>query len=371
MLTSRPERYEGLAETGAEVLVCDTNSLVELRAAVQKRFRREEIAGVTTTSDFYVPFVAELTAWLGLPGNSVDAVSICRNKALLRERLAEAGVAQPRFVAVTDVVQVLEAVGGVGLPCIVKPADDSGSTNVLLCNTIDDAVAHAGRVLDVRANVRGLPTAGTVLVEEYIDGPEFSVELFDSFAGVTEKSVTDGPSFVEHRHVFPAVAEDVTAALVETARRAVAAAGMRLGPTHTELRLTPAGPVVIEVNPRLAGGMIPELIRLATGVDLVQQQLRLAVGLPLELTPRLSRAAAIQFLLADREGTLVAVDGIERARRVDGVDQVTLTARVGTPIRPARDAYDRLGYVIASHDDPRQACKILAAAVTEIDVRTE
>jgi len=124
-----------------------------------------------------------------------------------------------------------------------QPPTTPAPTNVLLCNTIDDAVAHAGRVLDVRANVRGLPTAGTVLVEEYIDGPEFSVELFDSFAGVTEKSGTDGPSFVEHRHVFPAVAEDVTAALVETARRAVAAAGMRLGPTHTELRLTPAGPV--------------------------------------------------------------------------------------------------------------------------------
>src|SRR5262249_53460192 len=89
MVTSRPERYAGLSDPAAEVLVCDTNSLVDLRAAVQKRFRREEIAGVTTTSDFYVPFVAELTGWLGLPGNSVDAVSTCRNKALLRERLSE------------------------------------------------------------------------------------------------------------------------------------------------------------------------------------------------------------------------------------------------------------------------------------------
>ncbi|EWM10352.1 pyridoxal-phosphate dependent enzyme [Kutzneria sp. 744] len=370
LLTSRPERYAGLAGTGAEVLECDTNSLVALRAAVQKRFRREEIAGVTTTSDFYVPFVAELTSWLGLTGNTVDAVTTCRNKALLRDCLAAAGIPQPKYVAVTDAAQVYAAVEQVGLPCVVKPADDSGSTNVLLCRTFDEALAQTERVLAVHANVRGLPTAGIALVEEYVDGPEFSVELFDSFAGVTEKSVTEGPCFVEHRHLFPARSEELSDALISAARRAVGAAGIRSGATHTELRLTATGPVVIEINPRLAGGMIPALIELATGVDLVAQQLRQAVGLPVELTPSRSRAAAIQFLLAEREGTLVAVDGVDRARSVDGVDQVAITTRAGAEIRPARDAYDRLGYVIASHEDPEQTTKILAAAVAEIEVRT-
>ncbi|HTI26326.1 MAG TPA: pyridoxal-phosphate dependent enzyme [Kutzneria sp.] len=371
MLTSRPQRYTGLAETGAEVLACDTNSLVALRAAVQKRFRREEIGGVTTTSDFYVPFVAELTSWLGLPGNPVEAVTTCRNKALLRRCLAAAGIAQPKFFAVGDAGQVPAAVAHVGLPCVVKPADDSGSRNVLLCRTVDEAVAHTEQVLAVLANVRGLPTAGTALVEEYVDGPEFSVELFETFAGVTEKSVTEGPYFVEHRHLFPAQAEELVDTVVDTARRAVAATGIRSGATHTELRLTPSGPVVVEINPRLAGGMIPELIRLATGVDLVEQQLRLAAGLPVHLTARRSRAAAIQFLLADRAGTLAAVDGLDRARAIDGVDHVRITATTGAPVRAARDAYDRLGYVIASHDDPQQVTKILAAATAEIEVRVD
>lgn len=85
LLTSSPERYAGLAEAECEVLVCDTNSLAELRRTVQDRFRREEIAGITTTSDFYVPLVADLAAWLGLPGNPVAAVAACRDKSELRK----------------------------------------------------------------------------------------------------------------------------------------------------------------------------------------------------------------------------------------------------------------------------------------------
>ncbi|GHE73699.1 pyridoxal-phosphate dependent enzyme [Streptomyces vinaceus] len=375
LLTSDPDRYAGATESGCQIVVCDTNDVSSLRRTVQERFRREDIAGVTTTSDFYVPTVAGLADWLGLPGNDEAAANRCRNKAELRRTLDAAGVPQPRFAVVTDAARTAEAVASVGLPCVVKPADDSGSNDVLLCTTADQAAAHAARILAVETNVRGLPTARTVLVEEYLDAPEYSVEMFShgdevTCVGVTAKYLTGLPYFVESGHVFPAPLPDAErASLAEAVTRALKATGMRFGPTHTEVKLTAQGPAVIEINPRLAGGMIPELIRLATGSDLLEQQIRAAAGLPVDLAARRSGHAGIRFLLADRPGTLASVDGIAEALAADGVERVTVTATPGRSVRPPRNAYDRLGHVIASGDDPENVSAALDAARREITVR--
>ncbi|MEU0677217.1 pyridoxal-phosphate dependent enzyme [Streptomyces sp. NPDC006172] len=353
LLTGDPGRYRGLQATGAEVIRCDTNSDAALRAALQDRFRREEIAGITTTSDFYVPAAARLARWLGLPGNPPEAVTACRDKSALRTLLEDAGVRQPRYAVVREPGEVAAAVARTGLPCVVKPADDSGSVNVLLCADEEQAVAQTERILAVTTNVRGMPTARTVLVEEYLDGPEYSVETFSrdgraECVGITAKSVTGTPHFVEHRHLFPAPLPAATAQHVtETVTAALDAAGIRLGAAHTEVKLTADGPAVVEINPRPAGGMIPELVRLACGVDLLEQQLKAAVGLEPDLKPGHGVHAGIQFLLADADGVLDAVDGVARAEAVAGIEAVTVTAAPGAVVRRARSAGDRIGHVIA------------------------
>ncbi|MGW1197987.1 pyridoxal-phosphate dependent enzyme [Streptomyces sp. NPDC002536] len=377
LLTNDPARYAGLQETGCEVIVCDTNSQPELRRTVQERFRREELAGVTTTSDFYVPAVASLARWLGLPGNPEEAVTRCRDKADLRRTLHRAGVRQPRFEVVTEAAGVAAAVARIGLPCVVKPVDDSGSTNVLLCADEPTATAQAERILAITENVRGMPTARAVLVEEYLDAPEYSVEMFTwdggtECVGITAKSVTGAPHFVEHRHLFPAdlpapVAQEIT----ETVRSALDAAGIRLGATHTEVRLTAEGAAVIEINPRLAGGMIPELVRLASGVRLLEQQLRVALGLPPRLKPDRHGHAGIQFLLAPQDGVLAAVEGTEEAAAVEGVETVTVTAAPGRPVHRPRSAADRLGHVIARHDSGQDVTRALDTAGERLRIVTD
>ncbi|MER8094986.1 pyridoxal-phosphate dependent enzyme [Streptomyces goshikiensis] len=372
LLTGEPGRYTGLDDTGAEVVVCDTNSLPALREAVQARFRAQDIAGITTTSDFYVPTVAELATWLGAPGNPAEAMRTCRDKAKLRETLARAGVRQPRFVVVRDAAAGVTAAAKVGLPCVVKPVDDSGSTNVLRCTSAEEVSAHVAHILARTVNARGLPTAGAALVEELADGPEYSVEMFSvegrhHCVGVTAKSVTGTPWFVEHQHLFPApVPPAVAEELARTARAALTAAGVRSGPTHTELRLVADGPVIIEVNPRLAGGMIPEMIRLATGTGLLEQQVRAATGQEPFLEPEFARQGGIRFLIAERAGRVLAIEGADRAASVAGVDRVTVTVRPGAEVRPAQDAYGRLGYIIATSERPEEIEDVLDAAEREI-----
>ncbi len=374
LLTAAASRYHGLAETGCEIIECDTGSVVALRAAIQERFRRQDLTGIVTTSEFYLPVVAQLADWLGLPGNSAAAVAVCRNKATVRRTLAEAGLPQPRFAAVTEVADTAAAISRIGFPCVVKPVDDSGSNDVLKCADLAATMAQVGRVVATHTNVRQLPTARTALVEEYLAGPEISVETFSwqgttHLIGVTEKSVAGEPYFVEHRHIFPAdLPAAVETSVRDTVERALAEVGLRLGAAHTEIRLTAHGPMLVEINARLAGGMIPELVRLATGIRMLDQQLRVFAGLPPVLARDTRRYAGIQFLLADRPGVLVGVHGTERASAVPGVERVAVTGRIGAAVRPARNAYDRLGYVLARGDSRDEVVGALGEARGALDV---
>jgi cysteine synthase A len=359
LLTGNRGRYAGLEQTRARVIEMATGDAAAVRAALGGL---GPLAGVTSTSEYYLDLCATLAAEHGLPGNPPEAVATCRDKARTRAALTAAGLPQPRWEAVSNPDGVAEAVARVGLPCVVKPADGSGSTHVRLCDSLEAVDKQVAEVLAVTHNARGLPTAGVALIEEYLEGPEFSVEMFSAGGrhhpiGVTRKSLGAPPFFVETGHIFPAEVE------VGGVPEALDAAGIRWGATHTEVRLTTRGPVVVEINARLAGGMIPELVRLSTGVDLLEQQLRASIGLPLLLTPTRQRFAGIRFLLAPKAGVLAGVDGVAEARRVPGVDRVVVTAAEGAAVLPAQDFSHRLGYVIAAGETPDAVDAALSQAM--------
>jgi biotin carboxylase len=349
-----------LSETRGRVIEAATGDPAAVRAVLETL---APLAGVTSTSEYYLDLCAMLAAEHGLPGNPADAVMTCRDKGRTRAALSAAGLPQPRWEALSNPDGVMDAVARVGLPCVVKPADGSGSTLVRLCDTVEAVEKQVSEILAVTHNARGLPTVGVAVIEEFLDGPEFSVEMFSidgrhELVGVTRKTVGPQPFFVETGHLFPAGEQ------IEGVGQALDAAGIQWGATHTEVRLTPRGPVVVEINARLAGGMIPELVRLATGVDLLEQQLRAAIGLPLLLAPTRERFAGIRFLLAPTAGLLARVHGLDEARRVPGVDRVVVTAAEGAAVLPARDFSHRLGYAIAAGQTPDAVEAALAQALS-------
>nr|BBH88078.1 hypothetical protein KTC_28290 [Thermosporothrix sp. COM3] len=372
-LTNKPERYRGLEAIVCPILVCNTNDLDALLRVIERGVDIAQVCGVTTTSEFYLEAVARIVATYGFPGNPPEAVRRCRNKALTREVLQASGVRQPRFVTVQALEEMAEKLPWVGVPCIVKPADDTGSDKVLLCQDEAEAMRQARLILDTVINVRGQPTDRTALLEAFLDGPEYSVETFSldgtvHCIGVTEKRVTGFPFFVEEQHIFPApLPAEVREEMVATARTALTALGLRSGPAHTEVKLTREGCIPVEVNARLAGGMIPELMRLVTNVDMLEAQLQAATG----RTPRLPDGqqhgyAGIRFLLARKEGRLRAIEGLAEARAVEHVRTITLTARVGDRVLPPRSAYERLGYVIAHAPTAEAVARALDAALERL-----
>ena len=354
--TNDPRRYKGLEHIECPVVVCDTNSVNTLKDTITAHMDIDQLLGITTTSEFYLEIVAELANAYHLPGNSPGAVKACRNKAQTRLALEAAGVRQPRFAIIHSASNANSIPLSLHPPCIVKPADDTGSNEVRLCQTEDERTEQVMRILSMTTNVRGQRNAQTVLVEEFVDAPEYSVEMFTwqgetRCIGITEKSVTGFPYFVECRHIFPAnlsspVAEEIQA----TVRNALKVIGITHGATHTEVKLTSQGCMILEINARLAGGMIPIVIHYVTGTDLVELQLRATVGLYPDLSIHFRGYAGIQFLISPIEGIWRGVRGIETIQKSNNAEQAVITTPVGSRVTPPRSAYDRLGYVIARAD---------------------
>jgi S-sulfo-L-cysteine synthase (3-phospho-L-serine-dependent) len=362
LLARDPGRYSFADDESVTVRRLDTQDTDALVRECRELARRMPLAGVGSSSEYFVAQAAEVAARLGLPGADPAAVSACREKGRQRAALAAARLPVPRFEVVASADAAAAAARRLAGPVVIKPDVGSGSFGVRLCRSPEEALRHAGILLCTRENERGLPIPARVVVEEHVDGPELSAELVgDVLVGLTRKHLGPLPAFVETGHDYPADLDGETAeTLGRLAVAAQTALGLARSPGHVELRLGKDGPVVVEANPRPAGGRIPDLVRLASGVDLVAAAVALSVGAEPDLRPARLRSAAIRFLVVPRAGRVAAVRGLNRAARVPDVEQVEVAASVGDVLTPHGDFRDRVGHVIACSeqlDDARAAAE--------------
>jgi len=366
LLSTRPDRYPWVAGDGVEMAWADTSDPEAVAQVCARLARRAPLAGITTSSEYFVATAARAAARLGLPGPEAGAIEQCRDKRRQRVALQAGGVPVPAFEAVGSVASAVAAATDIGLPVVCKPADGTGSRGVRYCPDLPTVAAHARALLTRRRDERGAPTLPWLLVEEYVDGPELSVEtLAGEVVGETTKHVGPLPHFVETGHDFPARCSGV-ADVAATAARAVKALGLDWGAAHTEVRLGRAGPVVVEVNPRLAGGQIPVLIRLATGIDLIGAVVDRAIGRRATLPPPGPGHASIRFLVAPAAGRLACVQGRAEAFEVAGIVDVAVTARPGDVVGGTGSFLDRLGWVMAAGPDGAAVAEAAEAALARL-----
>lgn len=377
-LTRAPEKYPFLASpaSGLEVVEVETNDSDVLLDAVRSCVSRYSSVVVLTFSEFYVEITARIARRLGLRYLDPRAAAICRSKYRTRRALSLAGLRAPRFWLLSSPTEAEQLAAEADYPLVLKPPADSSSHGVRLVREPETLLAHYHEIASRRYNVRGQPLDRRVLAEELIEGPEYSVETLTvpargtTVVGVADKHLSEPPHFVETGHDFPSSAGPRRQEeLIEATRAALAAVGFDFGPAHTELRWTRRGPVVVEINPRLAGGMIPELVRQATGLDLIQAWLDLLAGRSVDLVPRSHGFASIRFLTAPAAGRLESVEGVEAARQLPGVRGVEVKARPGERVAPAVDAYGRLGWVIAAGPEPATARRRVERAAATIRLR--
>lgn len=313
-LGAEPSWERGYA-TGWTVLqhMDDTISGAEMSAAARQLAAREPVHGVLSWDEARVLQSAKVAAALGLPGGDPEMIMRCRDKHLTREALAAAGVPQAASILVATVEEALDAARQIGYPVVLKPRAMAASLGAVRVDSPEELAARFAFARDTT-----LPGAWhydvAVLVEEYLTGPEISVDsavhggqLFPMF--VARKEVGYPPYFEEIGHLVdgadPLLADTEVLRVV---RETHAALGFTDGMTHSELKLTPAGPKIIEVNARLGGDLIPYLGMRATGMDPGLAAAAVACGQRPQLAADRALVAAVRFFYVEQDTVIGAVD---------------------------------------------------------------
>jgi biotin carboxylase len=305
---------------------------------------------------------AEIAAALGLPGNPPHAVSRVRTKDLCRAALAAAGFRQPEVRLCLEAADAGDFLRRTNGPWVVKPRDGMGS----------QGVSRVDGPADLDRALAGLPTSGPFLVEQFVEGPEYSVEgLFldgvPTVLAVTEKEKSEPPYFVELGHVLPApLPAETTERIGKEVAAALLALDLCYGLFHVELWQDSQGIVLGEVHVRNAGGWIHRMLaHVIPGLEMFGLVCDNAVGRPVALPAAPSRGAAARFLTAP-PGRLAAVEGWDRVRSHPAVIYAELTVEPGEIIRPLHSGEERLGAIVVGADTAEAARALvheLAASV--------
>jgi biotin carboxylase len=331
------------------------------------------VDGVVGTDGAAVTVAGELARRLGLPANPSVALRAAGNKLAQRRALDRAGVPPPAFAvlvgAETDDGDGWERAEAL-LPAVVKPVDRTASQGVLGARTRAALQAAVARV-------RVLVGADApVLVERFVPGVEVAVEglLRDGrlqvLALFDKPDTPTGPTFPETLLIAPArLPPEAATAVCDVVERAARAIGLVEGPVHAECRVDGDDVWFLELAARSIGGLCSRSLRIA-GLSIEEVTIRHALGLAVP-ADRTAGATGVLMLPVPTAGHLRTVDGVERARAVDGVTGVVLTVAPGAEVTPLPDGDRYLGFVFARAGTPDACEASLRAAWARLDVRID
>lgn len=353
--------------------VVDLNDTAALLAGGRALAERHDLAGVVTWDERHLVPTARLARALGLSSPSVEVMRACHNKATARTLFARHGVPSAASVKARTLPEAGLATMTLGFPAVIKPAAFVGSMGVIRVDGPEElpsafAFASAGES-------RSREDTG-VLVEEYLDGSDVSVECVThrgetTAVAVTRKHLGPAPYFDETGHTVDAT-DPLLAQVAPAAAAAIKALGITDGVQHVELRLVDGRPRLIAVNARIGGDMIGHLVLLATGIDLPKAAADLACGQAPDLTATRSGAAGIRMLHPAVSGTLT-----ERyinqpfAARTPWLRQVRWIREIGDQLLllPDGDVFTaRAGFYIVTGRDTAEVTERLDTAADEITV---
>lgn len=344
---------------------------------------RHPLSGIVPVDEESAVAAASIAKLLGLPHNEPEAAERARLKHLMRRALDEGGVPGPshRLVTATDDAETLA--GELDYPAVLKPVFLSGSRGVV---RVDDPGSFVERfrwlarfLASDEIAERGREHASLVLVEDFVPGEEVAVEAVLTEGRLRPLALFDkpdpleGPTFEETIYVTPSRLPDaIQSDVLDVAGRAAEAIGLSHGAVHAELRLPPGGPPqAIEVAGRSIGGLCSRSLRFGVGLSLEELLLRHELGEDIAALDRESRASGVMMIPIPRGGELVSVSGVDEARRLASIEEVTLTVNAGGKLVPLPEGSSYLGFIFARAETPEAVESALRRAHRELDFEIE
>ena len=327
--------------------------------AIARKFKPDGI--VIGACDTSVVSASYVCSKLGLPGHSMQTAICATDKLKMLEAFERHDVPHPMFQMLKQ--EDLDSFSmEIPYPAISKPVNSSGSRGIAF---ISDA-SKLREALD--CSLCAAPD-GRILIEEYMEGPEVSVEVLvvngtPHVFQITDKQTSGSPHFLELGHIQPSsLPELIKKQVTKVAKQAVIAVGINNSPAHVEIKVTPAGPKMVELGARFGGGCISTymLDTSVSGVCYTEAAIRMALG----QTPDCSNhhnsnsATCVQFLLPEK-GTIYEIQGEEDARNLDNVIAVQIYGKIGQHCSTITENADRIGYVVCKGADAahaREACR--------------
>ncbi|MGM1062234.1 ATP-grasp domain-containing protein [Saccharothrix sp. Mg75] len=362
VLVPRPgEVVDDVPDGVVDVLRCDVlGDPADALRALRSYRDEHRLDGVFTMDDPAVPITAVIAAELGLPGISPEAAVNATDKRGVHRLLRAAGAHTPASVAVPVAAQP-PPLGDLRFPVVVKPASAYGSMGVVRVDDPADLAEELLRVEEVAR--RDLPpesAARGLLVQEYVDGPEFAVESFvrrgrTYVHSIGYKGEPRGPYFEEGVYRAPAnLPPDVRSTVVEQIGLVNEALGIESGPVHSELRLRSDGtPFVFDVGARIGGsGVSHFIVRHSTGIDFIGNALRVALGRePVGLTdePRITGYASNYIVPCGGAGVIREIAGLDEVAELDCVELTPRFLFPGDLVRPYPEFSGRPAFVMSVH----------------------
>jgi biotin carboxylase len=294
--------------------------------------------GVVTFCEYEQRLTAAIAQTCGLVGHTVETVDVLTDKLRQRRRLAEHHVQNTRCALVRGPADLAEAAAEVGFPAVLKPRSGAASIDTREVRSVEDCATALGDMLD------GAPTREYVLEELLVGDPESAGPRWGDYVSV--ESVTQGgvtrpvcitgkfpllEPFRETGFFLPATVDEALAQeITELERAALRALGIRDGVSHTEIKLTPTGPRIIEVNGR-TGGYVSDILLRATGCGLIRLAMQVALGMPAVVGELEYTGVTFQRFVhpVPRHGTVATLAPIEELEDLPGVTAVKLLARPG------------------------------------------
>lgn len=368
--TENPQKYgyEGIYH---DLIVADIRDEESLYQAIVSSPYANQLDALIPATDYASHVTAKVAERIGLRGVPYEAALKSRNKDLAREAYAEHQVPSAKFKKVRTYEEALAAAEEIGFPIVLKPTNCASSQNVYFINDEIELKHAIDAISAFKVTYMDFKVRDEYLIEEFLDGPEFSVELFVKdgepiFSAVTEKLTSPLPYFVEILHTLPtSVHIEHEDHIVRTAVDALRAIGIGNGPSHVEVKLTSTGPRIIEVNGRPGGDNISsDLLVQAFGVDIFEATVNYYLNNPINIQKRFNLAASIAYVTADREGIFDGIEGFADLEQHTNVIRAQLTVAEGDFVSEAKSSDDRLGYFITVGNTPQEA-KELALALKE------
>ncbi len=352
-----------------EFLQADLKDKEAMLACARDLLSRGGLSGVFTAGTDFSSTVAWVGEKLGLPGIGYETAMKATDKCRMREAFDRAGVPSPRFACWAPDMDPAKTAARIPFPVVVKPVDNMGARGVMRVDEPD-------KLASACSAAAALSRSSRVIIEEYMEGPELSLDAIVhdgeiTVCGVADRHICFEPYFVEMGHTMPTdMEEGVIDAVEEVFRAGIRAIGIDNGAAKGDIKVTASGPKIGEIAARLSGGFMSGwTFPMSCGVEVTAAALDIAVGhAPGDLTPKFSAVAAERAIIS-MPGTVQEVEGIDPASRESGVREVFLRVKSGSRVVFPTNNVEKCGNLITACSSREEAIVAAIKAISRIRIR--